>query len=109
VITTGTSTSQHEHEGEPMTTGVAPGVTRPRIAAEEPMLIGESWTCGSGGRVAVLDPATEELLTTVGLAGPAEVDAAVAAATAAHRDGRWRGRTPEWRRDPPVACGRDGA
>ncbi|ROS38903.1 phenylacetaldehyde dehydrogenase [Amycolatopsis thermoflava] len=74
-------------------------ISRPRIAEVEPMLLGGDWTTGDGDLIPVLDPATEEVLTRVGLAGPSEVDAAVRAASAAHEDGRWRRLPPERRRD----------
>ena len=61
----------------------------------EPFLRGDAWV-GLGDREAraVVDPATEEVLTTVAQATEADVDAAVAAAVAAHEDRRWRGLAP---------------
>ena len=50
-------------------------ISRPRIAEVEPMLLGGDWTAGTGEVVPVLDPATEEVLTRTGRAGPSEVDA----------------------------------
>jgi aldehyde dehydrogenase (NAD+) len=52
---------------------------------------GEERSSGSdGGTFATLDPATEEVLAEVPQATAEDVDAAVSAAAAAHRDGRWR-------------------
>ncbi|MHA5048273.1 aldehyde dehydrogenase family protein [Streptomyces sp. SD15] len=77
-----------------------PTTALPRLPDCEPMLIGGEWTTGtSPRRIPVLDPATREQLTTIAQAGPEEVTAAVAAATAAHRDRRWRGLPPRRRRD----------
>lgn len=77
-----------------------PSTTLPHLPDCEPMLIGGDWTTGtSPQRIPVLDPATREQLTAIAQAGPAEVAAAVAAASAAHRDRRWRGLPPRQRRD----------
>lgn len=77
-----------------------PSNTLPDLPDCEPMLIGGEWTTGSAReRIPVLDPATRKQLTTIAQAGPEEVSAAVAAATAAHRDRRWRGLPPRQRRD----------
>ncbi|MER6960494.1 aldehyde dehydrogenase family protein [Streptomyces sp. NPDC000618] len=77
-----------------------PSITLPRLPECEPMLIGGTWTTGaSARRIAVLDPATREPLTTIAQADTADVAAAVAAASAAHRDGRWRALPPRARRD----------
>ncbi|RBM06269.1 aldehyde dehydrogenase [Streptomyces sp. PT12] len=61
----------------------------------EPFLCGGEWVA-LGGREAraVVDPATEDVLTTVAQATDADVDAAVAVAVAAHEDRRWRGLAP---------------
>ncbi|MDW5596088.1 aldehyde dehydrogenase family protein [Conexibacter stalactiti] len=65
-----------------------------------PMSIAGAAVAGSGGEtIAVIDPATEQVLTHVPQATQTEVDAAVAAATAAHRDGRWRRLPATDRRD----------
>ncbi|KPI13435.1 Betaine-aldehyde dehydrogenase [Actinobacteria bacterium OK074] len=78
----------------------------PQLPELEPMLIGGAWTAGDGAeRVPVLAPAEQRLLTTVAQAGRAEVDAAVAAATEAHRDGRWRRLPPARRRDVLLRLG----
>jgi phenylacetaldehyde dehydrogenase len=72
----------------------------PKLPDVEPMLIGSAWTIGSGAeRIPVVDPATEEVLTTVAQASQDDVAAAVAAAATAHRDGRWRRTAPAHRRD----------
>ncbi|MGW0836847.1 aldehyde dehydrogenase family protein [Streptomyces prunicolor] len=77
-----------------------PSIVIPHLPDCEPMLIGGEWTTGTATeRVPVLDPATQEQLTTVVQAGSAEVSAAVEAANTAHRDGRWRGLPPRQRRD----------
>ncbi|GAB2888250.1 aldehyde dehydrogenase family protein [Streptomyces mayteni] len=61
----------------------------------EPFLCGGVWVAqGDRETRAVVDPATEEVLTTVAQATDADVDAAVAAATTAHADRRWRGLDP---------------
>jgi phenylacetaldehyde dehydrogenase len=79
---------------------MAQDVKVPTLAPLEPMLIGGSWTTGQAHEtIPVIDPATEEVLTTVAQAGTAEVDAAVAAAAQAHADGRWRRLPPARRRD----------
>ncbi|MCU1526423.1 MAG: aldehyde dehydrogenase, partial [Frondihabitans sp.] len=65
-----------------------------------PMLIGSSWTTGSGDAFRdVVDPATGEAFARVPEANGSDVDAAVQAAHAAHRDRRWSGLTPAARRD----------
>ncbi|MEU1342046.1 aldehyde dehydrogenase family protein [Streptomyces sp. NPDC005827] len=77
-----------------------PSITLPRLPECEPMLIGGEWTTGvSTRRIEVLDPATGTRLTSVVGALDADVDAAVSAAAAAHRDGRWRKLPPRRRRD----------
>lgn len=49
---------------------------------------------GSGGRMTVENPATNETIAEVGAANRADVDAAVAAAKTAFYDGRWSRLTP---------------
>ncbi|SDZ42126.1 aldehyde dehydrogenase family protein [Herbiconiux ginsengi] len=65
------------------------------LPAYEPFFLAGDWV-EAGGRTLrdVVDPATQEVLTTVADATPADVDAAVAAAVAAHADRRWRGMVP---------------
>jgi phenylacetaldehyde dehydrogenase len=66
----------------------------------EPMLVDGAAVRGAGTEtIAVIDPATEQVLTHVPQATTAEVDDAVAAAARAHRDGRWRKLPPAARRD----------
>jgi phenylacetaldehyde dehydrogenase len=61
----------------------------------EPYLVDGAWLAPEGAELLdVLDPATERLLTRVPQAGPAEIEAAVAAARRAHEDRRWSGLTP---------------
>jgi phenylacetaldehyde dehydrogenase len=74
-------------------------ISLPRQAEIEPMLLGEDWTAGTGELIPVLNPATEEVLTSIGRAGPSEVAAAVRAAAKSHQDGRWRRLPPERRRE----------
>ncbi|MER7185928.1 aldehyde dehydrogenase family protein, partial [Streptomyces hyaluromycini] len=77
-----------------------PSITLPGLPECEPMLIGGTWTTGaSTRRIPVLDPATREPLTSIAQADATDVAAAVAAASAAHRDGRWRALPPRDRRD----------
>lgn len=61
----------------------------------EPFFLAGDWV-PAGGRAlrAVIDPATAEIITRVPDATDADVDAAVAAAVAAHADRRWRGLAP---------------
>ncbi|GAA2703395.1 aldehyde dehydrogenase family protein [Actinoplanes palleronii] len=49
---------------------------------------------GDRETIAVLDPASGDLITEIAQATPADVDAAVAAAAAAHADRRWSGLAP---------------
>jgi betaine-aldehyde dehydrogenase len=51
----------------------------------------------SGGRIELIEPATEELLATVPAAGIAEVDEAVAAAAEAFRSSGWAAPSPKRR------------
>ena len=69
-------------------------VTHP-LAAREPFLIGGEWIDpGDRETFGVLDPADGSTLTVVAQATAADVDAAVAAAAAAHADRRWSGLPP---------------
>ena len=62
------------------------------------------WAAGTDdGKIAVRSPATDELLGTVGIAGSAEVDAAVAAARAALTSSPWGDISPA---DRAAALGR---
>lgn len=65
------------------------------LAPYEPFFLAGEWVA-AGDRALrdVVDPATCEVLTTVADATLADVDAAVAAAKAAHTDRRWRGMAP---------------
>ncbi len=51
----------------------------------------------SGGRIEIIEPATEELLATVPAAGPREVDEAVAGAAEAFRSSGWAVPSPKRR------------
>jgi acyl-CoA reductase-like NAD-dependent aldehyde dehydrogenase len=65
------------------------------LPAHEPFLLAGEWIpAGDRALRDVVDPATQEVLTTVADATAADVDAAVAAAVAAHADRRWRGMAP---------------
>ena len=65
---------------------------------EERFLIGGEWIAPGGRpRFEVIDPATGEPIALAVQASSEDVDAAVAAATAAHADGRWRKLAPEER------------
>ncbi|MFI5953289.1 aldehyde dehydrogenase family protein [Cryptosporangium sp. NPDC051539] len=59
----------------------------------QPFLVGGEWITGDD-RFPVLDPSTGEPIATVAQATPEHVDAAVAAAAAAHADRRWSGLAP---------------
>ena len=62
---------------------------------QKQLLIGGEWVeAADGGRMASVDPATGAELGSIALAGPADVDAAVAAARAALRADSWAGLTP---------------
>ncbi|WP_414902220.1 aldehyde dehydrogenase family protein [Sphingomonas flavalba] len=68
------------------------------LARTRPMLIGGEWVGAAGGdTIDVLDPATAERIATIAAAGPAEIDAAVAAAAAAFAAAEWRGLPPHRR------------
>ncbi|WP_033340443.1 aldehyde dehydrogenase family protein [Catenuloplanes japonicus] len=61
----------------------------------EPFLIDGEWiAAGDRETFAVIDPSSGEVLTTVAQATGDDVDAAVEAATRAHRDHRWSGLPP---------------
>ncbi|MFT4215060.1 MAG: aldehyde dehydrogenase family protein [Microbacterium sp.] len=65
------------------------------LPADEPFFLGGEWISrGEREQIAVYDPATQELLTTVAQATAADVDAAVELAVAAHADRRWSGAVP---------------
>jgi succinate-semialdehyde dehydrogenase / glutarate-semialdehyde dehydrogenase len=49
-------------------------------ARDAQLLIGGAWSDGAGGRLPLVDPATEATIGHVALAGPRDLDAAVAAA-----------------------------
>ncbi|MEW6048966.1 MAG: aldehyde dehydrogenase family protein, partial [Bacillota bacterium] len=54
------------------------------------LFIGGQWEgAADGGRLAVIDPATEEVVAEVACAGPKDVERAVQAASAAFEDRRW--------------------
>jgi phenylacetaldehyde dehydrogenase len=64
--------------------------------ADEPYLIDGSWIAPADrDRFDVIDPADGHPFARAVQASAADVDAAVAAAAAAHADGRWRGLAPE--------------
>ncbi|SNV23783.1 aldehyde dehydrogenase [Rhodococcus rhodochrous] len=66
-------------------------ITEPAVSAAEPFYIDGRWIpAGDRECFDVLDPATGEVLTRAVSATDEDVDAAVAAAAAAHADGRWR-------------------
>lgn len=61
----------------------------------EPFFLAGEWVAAGDRQLhEVTDPATGELLTRVAQATSEDVDAAVAAAVAAHEDRRWRGLPP---------------
>jgi acyl-CoA reductase-like NAD-dependent aldehyde dehydrogenase len=65
------------------------------LPAYEPFLLAGEWVpAGPRELMTVVDPATQEPLTTVAQATAADVDAAVTVAVAAHADRRWRGMAP---------------
>lgn len=68
------------------------------LAATRPMLIGGEWIeTASAGIIEIIDPATEARIGSVAAGGPAEIDAAVGAATAAFHGGLWRTTPPTQR------------
>ncbi len=75
---------------------VVPEVARPFLARAGGMLIGSRWVRDtSAGELAVEHPGDGSVLTSVALAGPAEVDQAVEVAQQAFR--RWSGVSPTQR------------
>jgi acyl-CoA reductase-like NAD-dependent aldehyde dehydrogenase len=65
------------------------------LPAYAPFFLAGEWIdAGDRALREVVDPATQEVLTSVADATPGDVDAAVAAAVAAHADRRWRGMAP---------------
>ncbi len=70
-------------------------MSQPEISDESFLIDGE-WIAADGRTTFdVVDPADGKVFATAVQASKADVDAAVAAATAAHEDGRWRGLAPE--------------
>jgi phenylacetaldehyde dehydrogenase len=69
--------------------------TLPALADVEPFFVDGEWI-GAGDRELfdVIDPATEVVMTRAIQASDADVDRAVAAASAAHADRRWSGMSP---------------
>ena len=66
------------------------------VIETEPLLIDGEWIAADGrATFDVLDPADGKPFASAIQASRADVDAAVAAAAAAHEDGRWRGLAPE--------------
>jgi aldehyde dehydrogenase (NAD+) len=57
------------------------------------MVIGGDWV-GADEQFEIRSPATEELVATVARGGREHADRAIAAARAAHADGRWRQMPP---------------
>ncbi|TFD30729.1 aldehyde dehydrogenase family protein [Cryobacterium cryoconiti] len=58
------------------------------------LFINGEWTSATGGSIATLNPATEEILDDVGFASTVDVDAAVDAARAAFNSTAWRDLLP---------------
>ncbi|MFA5891742.1 MAG: aldehyde dehydrogenase family protein [Actinomycetota bacterium] len=68
------------------------------LAQPKQLLIDGKWVDAASGRTfATIDPATEEEIAQVPLAGADDVDRAVAAARNAFEDGRWSARAPRER------------
>jgi aldehyde dehydrogenase (NAD+)/betaine-aldehyde dehydrogenase len=68
------------------------------MATQTQLFIGGEWTAGAAGKTfETLDPATGAVLATAVEASPADVDAAVEAATRAFADPAWRDMTPSAR------------
>jgi betaine-aldehyde dehydrogenase len=62
----------------------------PRVFERKEHFIGGNWHTASGGDLLdVISPSTEEIVGRVPVAGPAEIDLAVAAARSAFSDGPW--------------------
>lgn len=68
--------------------------TRAFLALPRRYLIGDQWLEGQGAPMAAIDPATGETFGEAHGASAPDVDRAVAAASAAFADKRWRGKTP---------------
>lgn len=74
--------------------------TRAFLAESKNLFIGgKSVDAASGQTFATIDPATDTEITQVALAGPEDVDRAVASAREAFEDGRWAGLPPRKRAD----------
>jgi acyl-CoA reductase-like NAD-dependent aldehyde dehydrogenase len=58
------------------------------------LFINGEWTNATGGSIATVNPATEEIIREVGFASTTDVDAAVDAAEAAFNTGEWRDMLP---------------
>lgn len=71
--------------------------TRSFLATARPYLAGSGWIAGKGCPLTSVDPATGEVFGEAHGADVSDVDAAVAAASAAFEDRRWRGKTPSER------------
>lgn len=68
--------------------------TRAFLAAPRPYLIGAAWLEGKGAPLVGIDPVTGEPFGEAHAADAADVEKAVAQASAAFDDKRWRGKTP---------------
>ncbi len=67
-----------------------PDAVKPFLGSTKQLWIDGSWVDPVDGRTfETVNPATEQVLANVALAGPRDVDAAVRAARAAFDDGRW--------------------
>ena len=77
-----------------MSTGSAEQTARAFAAAEHGVFVDGQTLASNGARIEVLNPATEEALAQVPLAGTDAVNAAVGAAHAAWKDQRWSGLDP---------------
>lgn len=86
-----------------MTIAISPVSMSPAVSAflapgDKPMLIGDAWVQAvGGGTIPSLDPATGKVLANIPAGAAEDVDAAVRAARAALRDGRWCRLTPSER------------
>lgn len=70
-------------------------ITTAYLARPRPLLIDGRWVAAAGDRtLAVIDPSSGREIARVAAAGPADVDAAVAAARRSFAAGDWRHRTP---------------
>ena len=83
----------------------APGNAVAQFLARKPQLfINNEWVDAKSGKtIPVVDPATGRQIATVADAGPADVDAAVAAARAALEGGPWAEMRPATREALTVA------